>query len=128
MDKAKKDEQAALKAAEELKKANAGTPAGPTPSPVPPPATPGDEEKVRANLARLGDEDRKLAEAQRYCPITGERLGGAMGVPVVVKVKDQSVLLCCKSCKNEAQADADGTLRKVQEQKDRAKVESHAHD
>ena len=37
-----------------------------------------------ANLAKLGEEDRKIAEEQKFCAIeTGNRLG-AMGKPVMV--------------------------------------------
>src|SRR5207248_9662352 len=36
---------------------------------------------VKANLAKLSDEDRKLAEAQKYCVIEQENLLGSMGPP-----------------------------------------------
>src|SRR5438105_2651151 len=38
-----------------------------------------EEDKVKGALAKLGPEDRRLAEAQRFCPETGEPLG-SMGV------------------------------------------------
>jgi len=74
------------------------------------------EEVIKANLAKLSAEDRPLAEAQTYCPVTEERLGDpTMGVPVKVMVKEQPVFLCCKSCQKKALADPDGTLNKVKE-------------
>jgi hypothetical protein len=76
------------------------------------------EAGVKANLAQLGAEDRQLAQAQQRCPISGERLGDpSMGVPFKELVKDQPVLLCCKSCQKKALADPDKTLAKVQELK-----------
>jgi Cu/Ag efflux protein CusF len=77
-----------------------------------------EEAEVQANLAKLSPGDRQLAEAQKFCPISGERLGDpAMGVPVKVMVKDQPVFLCCKNCQKEALADPDKTLAKVKELK-----------
>jgi membrane fusion protein, copper/silver efflux system len=125
VEQAKKDPQASLKAADELKKGNARPTAAP---PTPPPLSPSDEAEVRKNLAALPLDDRPLAEAQKWCPVQTDSRLGSMGVPVKVMLKDQPVFLCCKVCKKEAEADADGTLRKVQEQKARAKAEDHAHD
>jgi Cu(I)/Ag(I) efflux system membrane fusion protein len=126
VDKARKDPQASLRAAEELKKANARPPAA---APPPPPSlSPSDEKDVQDNLAKLSDDDRKLAEAQKWCPVQTDSRLGAMGVPVKIMIKDQPVFLCCKLCKKDAQADAERTLRKVQELKARAKVEGHAHE
>jgi hypothetical protein len=67
-------------------------------------------------LAGLGPEDRRLAEAQRQCPVSGEPLG-SMGTPVKVMVKDQPVFLCCKNCVKKALAAPDRTLAKVRERK-----------
>jgi hypothetical protein len=71
---------------------------------------------VTANLAKLSEEDRQLAEVQKLCPISGEPLG-AMGVPLKLTSKDQPVFLCCKGCQTEALADAEKTLAKVNELK-----------
>jgi hypothetical protein len=78
------------------------------------------DEKVKANLAKLGDEDQNLAAAQGYCAVESENRLGAMGPPVKVMVKDQPVFLCCKSCKDEALKDPDKTLERVAELKKRA--------
>jgi len=76
-----------------------------------------DESAIQANLARLSPEDRKLAEAQKFCAInTGNRLG-SMDVPIKVMLKDQPVFLCCKNCKKKALADPDQTLATVEKLK-----------
>jgi hypothetical protein len=82
----------------------------------------GDEEEatIRQTLAKLSPEDRKLAEEQKYCAVqTGNRLG-EMGTPVKILVKDQPVFLCCRSCKEKAEADPEKTLATVRELKAKA--------
>jgi len=70
---------------------------------------------IREGLAKLTPEERKLAEAQRLCPILGKPLG-IMGMPLKVDLgKGRSVFVCCKGCPDRAQKDAEGTLRKVEE-------------
>jgi Cu/Ag efflux protein CusF len=80
-----------------------------------------EEAEIKANLAKLAVEDRQVAEAQKLCPITEERLGDpSMGTPFKVTVKDRTVFLCCKSCEKKALADPDKTLAKVNELKAKA--------
>jgi hypothetical protein len=106
--------------------AGCGGPTTGSSGPAPAPAKHGDhahdadEAKVQANLAKLGDEDRKLAEAQKYCAVEQDHLLGAMGKPVKVMVKDQPVFLCCPSCEEEAQAHPEKTLARVRELKEKA--------
>ncbi len=76
--------------------------------------------EAKANLAKLPPEDRKLAEAQKFCVVESETLLGAVGVPVKVMVKGQPVFLCCKACLKQATADSDKTLAKVKELKAKA--------
>src|SRR5262249_19328892 len=56
------------------------------------PSTPEDgetkEKKAKAALAKLSADDRRLAEAQKVCPITGQSLG-SMGVPVKLTLLGQ---------------------------------------
>ena len=78
--------------------------------------------KMRANLAKLSPEDRRLAEAQGSCPILQENQLGSMGVPVKLMVKSEPVFLCCKACEEDALANPDHTLAKVEKLK--AKVQS----
>jgi uncharacterized protein (TIGR03000 family) len=71
------------------------------------------QKEAAANLAKLDPEDRKSAEAQRFCGVQdGIRLG-AMGVPVKVTVKGQPVFLCCEGCVKKAQSNPDQTLEQV---------------
>jgi Cu/Ag efflux protein CusF len=78
-----------------------------------------EDAEVKANLAKLGPEDRKLAEAQRLCPVSEEPLG-SMGVPDRITVEGQPVLLCCKSCEKKALGNPAQTLAKVKELKAKA--------
>ena len=71
------------------------------------------DQAVKRNLAKLGPEDRKLAERQRFCPVQGGIRLGSMGVPMKVMVKGQPVFLCCEACLKNAQADPDLTLDQV---------------
>jgi Cu(I)/Ag(I) efflux system membrane fusion protein len=72
------------------------------------------ERKLRAALAKLPAEDRKVAEAQKACPITRARLG-SMGVPVKVVLDGKPVFLCCGGCVDEAKADTQKTLARLAE-------------
>ncbi len=79
--------------------------------------TPADEKgTIAANLAKLSPEDRKLAEAQKYCA-EEDSLLGAMGVPVKIMLKGQPVFVCCKGCVEKAQEEPDKTLARVKELK-----------
>jgi hypothetical protein len=75
-----------------------------------------EEAKIRAALVKLPPADRKLAEAQKYCPVTGEQLG-SLGVPLKLVVKGQPAFLCCKGCVAEAQKDSDKTLKALADAK-----------
>jgi hypothetical protein len=37
----------------------------------------------------------------KTCPVSGEKLDGDMGKPLVFTYSDQEVKLCCKSCKKD---------------------------
>ncbi len=121
-DRAKENKQQTLETVKRLKeKAKSKSPQPPTP-----PATPGaeaekEQAKIKANLAKLNAEDRKLAEAQRICPIQDKPLG-SMGKPFEVKVKGERVFLCCQSCEEDALAEPEKTLAKVKELKEKAKA------
>jgi uncharacterized protein (TIGR03000 family) len=82
------------------------------------------EKAVAANLAKLEPEDRKAAEAQRFCAVQeGIRLG-AMGVPVKITVKGQPVFLCCQACAKKAQSSPERTLEQVKKNKARSAAPS----
>jgi hypothetical protein len=76
--------------------------------------------EARAALAQLPAEDRKLAEAQKFCAVQTDNLLGSMGPPVKVTVKGRAVFLCCKGCRTKALADPDRTLARLEELKKRA--------
>ena len=60
-------------------------------------AAPDEEAEIRAALGKLPDGDRAQAEAQRFCPVTDERLG-SMGVPLKIALDGQPVFICCQAC------------------------------
>jgi hypothetical protein len=73
---------------------------------------------MNADLAKLSPEDRELAKAQRVCPITDEPLG-SMGVPPKLTIQGQPVFLCCDGCEKDALANADKTVAKVKDLKEK---------
>jgi hypothetical protein len=60
----------------------------------------------------LTAEDRVAAKKQRICPVTGALLG-SMGDPYKIKVKDQTVFLCCQGCVGAILQDPDKYLAKL---------------
>jgi Cu(I)/Ag(I) efflux system membrane fusion protein len=79
------------------------------------PSSPEDPDaKVNAALAKLSASDRAIAAKQKFCPQTGNRLG-KMGPPPKLMVNGRPVFTCCQGCNNDALADPDATLKKVDE-------------
>ncbi len=74
----------------------------------------GEEAVIRAALDKLDPEDRKLAEAQKFCSVHTENRLGSMGEPVKLTLKGQPVFLCCKSCKAKAEREPDKSLANVE--------------
>ena len=65
-------------------------------------------------LKELDEADRKLAEKQKFCPVSDSLLGTAdMGKPYKMTVKGRVIFLCCDGCKGAVEKDPDGTLKKV---------------
>lgn len=83
-----------------------------------------EEAEIQETLAKLKPEDRKLAEAQRYCPVMNDSRLGSMGPPLRVMIQNQPVFLCCKGCQKKALADPAKTLTKVKELKEKAAKEA----
>ena len=85
------------------------------------PSTPEDadtiEKKAKGELAKLSAEDRRSAEAQKFCPVRPANRLGSMGVPVKVLLDGQPVFLCCGGCEAKARANPKQTLQKVEELK-----------
>ncbi len=80
-----------------------------------------EEAEIRAARAKLSPEERRLVEAQEFCPVMKDSRLGSMGVPFKVMVNDQPVYLCCKGCRTRALADPAKTLAKVEELKAKSK-------
>jgi hypothetical protein len=76
--------------------------------------------KVQANLAKLSPADRRLAEAQKFCPILENSRLGSMGPPFKLVLQDKVVFLCCPGCEDEARQNADRTLARVEQLKAKA--------
>jgi uncharacterized protein (TIGR02231 family) len=89
-------------------------PAPATPTPAMPTMSSADQAKIKAAMAKLSPEDRKLAEAQVFCAIDQDSPLGSMGPILKVMVKGQPVFLCCKGCEAEARAHPDDTLLRLQ--------------
>lgn len=83
------------------------------------PSTPEDEDardkKIRYELSRLSPAERRLAEAQQFCPVQQKIRLGAMGSPVKVEVAGQPVFLCCAACEEKAKDNAKKTLEVVEQ-------------
>ena len=84
--------------------------------------TPEEAAEVKAALAKLSPEDRRLAEAQVFCAVLEKNYLGSMGTPVKVMVKGRPVFLCCDGCEKKALANPDQTLAKVEKLKAGAKA------
>jgi hypothetical protein len=80
------------------------------------------ESEIRANLAKLNGDDRRLAEVQGYCAVITKNRLGAMGVPVKIMVKGQPVFLCCDGCEEKAQDHPEKTLATVEQLKAKVKA------
>jgi hypothetical protein len=63
-------------------------------------------------LKELSEADRKLAEQQKVCPVSGDLLG-SMNKPYKMTVKGHDFFLCCDGCKGAVEKDPDGILKKV---------------
>jgi len=70
--------------------------------------------EIVANLAKLSPEDRALAVAQKFCPVSRHELGsGGMGVPIALEVNGRKVLICCESCRDPILSEPDKYLAKL---------------
>jgi uncharacterized protein (TIGR02231 family) len=94
--------------------AAAAQPANPNPAPVVISLTNEEQAKIKAAMAKLSAEDRRLAEAQVFCAVDQDSPLGLMGPIFKEMVKGQPVFLCCKGCVAEARAHPDETLVQLQ--------------
>ncbi|MCE9567750.1 MAG: hypothetical protein K8U57_37605 [Planctomycetes bacterium] len=79
--------------------------------------------EVAVERTKLSPADRALVEAQEWCVVNTEERLGSMGPPVKLEVKGRSVFICCKGCKQKAEADPEQTLAKAEELTAKAKLE-----
>ncbi len=93
---------------------HAGSPPADKPSQSVPAAqnTTATEGDPAEGLKELDAADRKLAEKQKVCPVSGELLG-SMGKPYKVTVKGRTFFLCCSGCEPELKKDPDKFLKKL---------------
>ncbi len=86
--------------------------------------------RATANLAKLSAEDRRAAEAQKFCAVNTDSMLGLMGPPVKVDVGGKSVFLCCGGCKRKAMANPKETLANAEKLRkgDSHKRHGHQHD
>jgi membrane fusion protein, copper/silver efflux system len=93
-----------------------GSKSGPSSVTTVRPSTPEDEPaKLASVLAKLPETDRRVVDAQRFCPILEQNRLGSMGTPVKVTINGEAVFLCCDGCKKSALANPEKTLAKVAE-------------
>jgi Cu(I)/Ag(I) efflux system membrane fusion protein len=91
-----------------------GGPQASRPKPEPRVAVAAPSDDDLKNLDELSEADRKLALAQRVCPVTGAPLG-SMGVPVKMTLRGQTVFLCCQGCVGKAKRSPDEMLKKLKD-------------
>ncbi len=71
------------------------------------------EMEISDSLAKLNADDRKLAEAQRFCPVMEYGRLGSMGTPTKVMIEGKPAFVCCKDCVDKATKGGKETLEKV---------------
>ena len=71
---------------------------------------------LAATLAVRAEDAPKPAakpDLLKTCPVSGEKLDGDMGKPLVFTYNDQEVKLCCKSCKKDFDKSPDKYIAKI---------------
>lgn len=61
----------------------------------------------------LAEDVKPAPDLLKTCPVSGEKLDGDMGKPVVFVYKNQEVKLCCTSCKKDFDKDPDKFIIKI---------------
>ncbi len=89
----------------------------PAPAPATQAITSTDDVKLSAAIAKLPEEDREAATAQKYCAVENKNRLGAMGMPHKILVEGNPVFLCCAGCEDEALKNSQATLAKVEKLK-----------
>lgn len=76
-------------------------------------STPSIDSEISDALAKLSPEDRKLAEAQKFCAVATSRPLGSMGPPIKIELSGEPVFLCCEGCRTRALREPEETLGTV---------------
>lgn len=79
-----------------------------------------EDSKIAEAIAKLPEEERALAAAQKFCAVEDKSRLGYMGKPHKILVEGQPVFLCCAGCEDEALKDPQATLAKVEKLKQAA--------
>ena len=66
-----------------------------------------------AGSVRADDKQPPKPDLLTTCPVSGEKLGGDMGKPLVFTYKGQEVKLCCKGCKKDFDKNPDKYMAKI---------------
>ncbi len=75
------------------------------------PSTPEDPEaKIKAVLAKMSPNDRRIVETQKFCVVLSQSRLGSMGTPIKLEIEDRTVFLCCMGCREKALSNPTTTL------------------
>ena len=72
-----------------------------------------DNEEEELDFEGLSLEDRKLAKAQKVCPVSDQKLG-SMGTPIKIEHDGKVIFFCCQMCKPRFEKDPETYLAKLQ--------------
>lgn len=68
---------------------------------------------LATNLALRAEDAKPTPDLLKTCPVSGEKLDGDMGKPLVFTYQGQEVKLCCKSCKKDFDKDPSKFIVKI---------------
>ncbi len=72
-----------------------------------------ENEEEELDFEGLSLEDRKLAKAQKVCPVSDQKLG-SMGTPIKIEYDGKVIFFCCQMCKPRFEKDPETYLAKLQ--------------
>ena len=72
-----------------------------------------EDEDEELDFEGLSLEDRKLAKAQKMCPVSDQKLG-SMGTPIKIVHDGKVIFFCCQMCKPRFEKDPEPYLAKLQ--------------
>jgi len=79
-----------------------------------------EEAEIKTAILKLPPDDRKAAEAQRWCALSPDARLGSMGMPGKTVIKGHPVFVCCDGCIKPLLKEPDKTLAAVEELKRKA--------